>query len=48
MNKENVTHICDGIILCHKKAQNSSICRNVDGLSYRVKSVGKKKTNTVN
>ena len=28
MDKENVVHICDGILLSHKKEGNNAICSN--------------------
>ena len=31
MNKEDVVHIYNGILLSHKKEQNWDICRNADG-----------------
>ena len=31
MDKEVVVHICNGILLSHKKEQNWIICRDVDG-----------------
>ena len=31
MNKEDVIHICNGILLSHNKEQNCAICRAVDG-----------------
>ena len=31
MNKEDVVHIYNGILLSHKKEQNGVICRDVDG-----------------
>ena len=31
MDKEDVAHIYDGILLIHKKEQNCAICREVDG-----------------
>ena len=31
MDKESVVHIYNGILLSHKKEQNSAICRDVDG-----------------
>ena len=30
MDKEDVVHICNGILLSHKKEQNWVICRDVD------------------
>ena len=32
MDKEDGVHIYNGIVLCHKKGQNSAICSNMDGL----------------
>ena len=32
MDKEDVVYIHNGILLSHKKEQNSAICRDVDGL----------------
>ena len=31
MDKEDVVHIYNGILLSHKKEQNWVICRDVDG-----------------
>ena len=31
MNKEDVVHIYNGILLSHKKEQNGVICKDVDG-----------------
>jgi len=31
MNKEDVAHIYDRILLSHKKEQNCAICKDVDG-----------------
>ena len=31
MDKEDVVHIYDGILLSHKKEWNNAICSNVDG-----------------
>ena len=31
MDKAVVVHICNGILLSHKKKQNWIICRDVDG-----------------
>ena len=30
MDKEDVVHICNGILLSHKKERNCVICRDVD------------------
>ena len=30
MDKEDVVHIFSGIVLSHKKEQNSAICRDMD------------------
>ena len=30
MNKEDVVHICRGILLSHKKERNNVICSNLD------------------
>ena len=32
MDKEDVVHTHDGILLSHKEEQNNAICRNMDGL----------------
>ena len=39
VDKEDVVHIYNGILLSHKKEQNWVICRDMDGprVSYRVK-----------
>ena len=34
MGKENVVHICSGILLGHKKELNNAICSNMDGLEF--------------
>ena len=31
MDKEAVVHICNGILLSHKKERNCATCRDVDG-----------------
>ena len=31
MDKEDVVHICNGIVLSHKKEWNIAICSNMDG-----------------
>ena len=31
MDKEDVVHIYNGILLSHKKHQNNAICSNMDG-----------------
>ena len=31
MDKEDVVHMYNGILLGHRKEQNSTICRDVDG-----------------
>ena len=31
MDKEDVVHIYNGILLGHKKEQNNAICSNMDG-----------------
>ena len=31
MDKEDVAHIYNGILLSHKKEQNNAICSNMDG-----------------
>ena len=31
MDKEDVVHICNGILFSHKKEQNNAICSNMDG-----------------
>ena len=31
MDKEDVTHIYNGILLSHKKEWNNAICSNMDG-----------------
>ena len=31
LDKENVVHICNGIVLSHKKERNNAICSNMDG-----------------
>ena len=31
MDKEDVVHIHNGILLSHKKEQNNAICSNIDG-----------------
>ena len=31
MDKEEVVHIYNGILLSHKKEQNNAICNNMDG-----------------
>ena len=33
MDKEDVVHIYNGILLSHKKEQNNAICSNMDGPS---------------
>ena len=31
MDKEDVVHICNGVLVGHKKEQNNAICSNMDG-----------------
>ena len=31
MDKEDVVHIYNGILLSHKKERNNAICNNMDG-----------------
>ena len=31
MDKKDVVHICNGILLSHRKEQNVAICNNIDG-----------------
>ena len=31
IDKEDVVHICNGILLSHEKEQNNAICSNMDG-----------------
>ena len=31
MDKKDVVHICNGILLSHKKEQNVAICNNIGG-----------------
>ena len=31
MDKEDVVHICNGILFSHKKEWNNAICSNIDG-----------------
>ena len=38
MDKENVVHIYNGILLSHKKEQNNAICSNMDAIrNYHTK-----------
>ena len=30
MDKEDVVHICNGVLLSHEKEQNNAICSNMD------------------
>ena len=30
MNKEDVIHICNGMLFSHKKEHNTAICSNMD------------------
>ena len=32
MNKEDAVHICNGLLLSHKKEQNKAFCSNMDEL----------------
>ena len=38
MDKEDVVHIYNGILLSHRKEQNCVICRNTDGLETAIQS----------
>ena len=39
MDKEDVAHVYNGILLSHKKEQNNAICSNTDGpRDYHTKS----------
>ena len=31
MHKEDVVHICNGVLLSHKKEENNAICSSMDG-----------------
>ena len=31
MDKEDVVHVCNGILFSHKREQNNAICSNMDG-----------------
>ena len=31
MDKEDVMHVHNGILLSHKKEQNNAVCNNMDG-----------------
>ena len=31
MGAEGVVHVCNGILLSHKKEQNNAVCSDVDG-----------------
>ena len=45
MDKEDVVHIYNGILLSHKKEQNNAICSNMDGpRNYHTKSDSKRQT----
>ena len=47
MDKEDVVHIYNGILLSHKKEQNNAICNNMDGpRDYHTK-VSQTKTNII-
>lgn len=38
MDKEDVIHVYNGILLSHKKERNNTICSNKDGLrDYHIK-----------
>ena len=37
MDKEDVVHKHNGILLSHKKEQNSAVCSYMDGTSHQVK-----------
>ena len=47
MDKEDVAHIYNGILLCHKKEQNGAICSNMDGPRDYHTMWSKSKTNIV-
>ena len=49
MDKEDVAHIYNGLLLSHKKKQNWVICSDVDGPRdcHTVWSKSERKTNTV-
>ena len=45
MDKDNMVHIYNGILLSHKKKQNNAICRNMDAIwEYYTNEVRKRKT----
>ena len=47
-DKEDVVHICNGILLSHKKDWNNVICSNLDATrDHHTKSGRKRKTNTI-
>ena len=46
MDKEDVVHMYNGLLLSHKKEQNNAICSNMDGpRDYHISEVRKRKTN---
>ena len=48
MDKEYVVHICNGILLSHKKEWNNAICSNMDGpRDYHITKVGPTKINII-
>ena len=47
MDKEDVVHIYNGILLSHKKERNWVLCRDVDGQS-EVKSEREKQVSYIN
>ena len=43
MNKEDILHIHNGIVLSHKKEQNIAICSNMDGpRDYHISEISQK------
>jgi len=47
MDKEDVIHIHNGILLNHKKEWSCAICRDINGPGTQSKVVRKRKTNIV-
>ena len=48
MDKEDVVHVCNGILLGHKEEQNNAVCSNVMDLEiFTLREVSQRKTDTV-
>ena len=47
MDKDDMIHIYNGILLCHKKEQNNAICSSMAATRECHTKLEKRKTNTI-